>query len=142
MGTKLDFKECEACACFAVRRAARAITQIYDKHLRGTGLRASQFTVLVVLARAGQAVPMGRLAALLGVERTTLTRNLGPLESRRLVTVSSTDDRRVRHVAITERGRAALAEALPSWRKAQAAVTKRIDHVALHALSESFGAHA
>jgi DNA-binding MarR family transcriptional regulator len=64
------------------------------------------------------------------------------LESKKLVTVTSTDDRRVRHVAITERGRTALAAALPAWRKAQAAVTKRIDHVALHALSESFGARA
>ncbi len=121
--------------CFAVRRTARTITQLYDRHLRGTGLRVNQFTLLVVLALAGEAVPMGRLATLLGVERTTLTRNLQPLEAQRYVTSGSAEDRRQRRVAITERGRAAAAAALPAWRKAQAAVANRVDTGALRALS-------
>jgi DNA-binding MarR family transcriptional regulator len=135
MKTKTDFRECDDCACFAVRRAARAITQVYDRHLRGTGLRASQFGVLVVLVRAGEAMPMSRLAALLGVERTTLTRNLRPLEARRYISIRTSDDQRVRSVAITERGREAAAAAMPSWRKAQALVGKHVDSAALHALA-------
>ena len=132
---KTDFQECEDCACFAVRRAARAITQIYDRHMRGTGLRASQFTVLVVLELVGEPVPMSRLAARLGVERTTLTRNLRPLEAKRYITIRASDDQRVRTVAITERGRAAAAAAMPSWRKAQAVVGKHVDNASLHALA-------
>jgi DNA-binding MarR family transcriptional regulator len=135
VGTKPDFKECEACTCFAVRRAARAITQHYDRHLRSTGLRANQFTLLVVLVRAGEAVPMGRLAARLGLERTTLTRNLKPLEAKRWVTIRASDDHRVRRVVITERGRAAAVAALPAWRKAQASVGDRVDRVALRTLN-------
>lgn len=130
-----DFHECEACACFAVRRAARAITQIYDRHMRGTGLRASQFTVLVILELVGEPMPMSRLAARLGVERTTLTRNLRPLEAKRYITIRSSDDQRVRSVAITERGRTAAAAAMPSWRKAQALVGKHVDNASLHALA-------
>lgn len=103
--------------------------------MRGTGLRASQFTLLVVLTRAGDAVPMSRLAALLGVERTTLTRNLRPLEAKRYLSIRTSEDQRVRRVAITERGRAAAASALPAWRKAQATVGKHVDHAALHALA-------
>ena len=136
MKTKTDFQECNACACFAVRRAARAITQVYDRQMRGAGLRASQFSVLVVLIQVGEAVPMGRLAALLGVERTTLTRNLRPLEARRYISIRTSDDQRVRSVAITERGREAAAAALPFWRKAQALVGKHVDSAALHALAE------
>ncbi len=135
MSTKTDFQECDACACFAVRRAARAITQVYDRHLRATGLTANQFTVLVVLVRSGEGVPMGRLAARLGVERTTLTRNLKPLEAKRYITIRGGDDPRVRVVSITERGRAAAAAAMPAWRKAQALVGKHVDSKALHALA-------
>jgi DNA-binding MarR family transcriptional regulator len=130
-----NFHECEACSCFAVRRAARAITQLYDRHLRGTGLRANQFTLLVVLARAGDPLPMGRLASLLGVERTTLTRNLRPLEAQRFVAMRTGDDHRVRRVALTERGRAAALAALPAWRKAQSSVGEQVDNEMLHALA-------
>ena len=135
MKTNTEFLECEACACFAVRKAARAISQTYDRHLRATGLRANQFTLLVVLMRAGGAVPMGRLANLIGVERTTLTRNLKPLEAKRYITIRASDDQRVRRVEITERGRAAAKAALPAWRKAQSVVGKHVDSKALHALA-------
>ncbi len=115
--------------------AARAITQIYDGCLRGTGLRATQFTLLAVLARAGDAVPMGRLANLIGVERTNLTRNLRPLEAKRFIAIRPSEDQRVRRVEITERGRAAAAAAMPAWRKAQSVVGNHVDHEALHALA-------
>lgn len=107
------------CVCFTLRKAARAVTQMYDEALRPTGLRATQFSVLAALADAGGAT-MTELADALVMDRTTLTRNLKPLIERRLVETVRDADRRRRPVAVTATGRAALRRALPLWRKAQA----------------------
>ena len=121
-----DLSKCAECACFAIRRAARAITQHYDRMLRPSGLRATQFTLLTMLAISGPS-PLSRVADRLGMERTTLTRNLRPLVARGLVTVGGDADRRVRSIAITGAGRRALVDALPLWRRAQHAVTKQLN---------------
>lgn len=110
------------CVCFNVRRAARAITQAYDHALAPSGLRATQMTLLVALARAG-AVPFSRLAAVLGMDRTTFTRNVAPLERDGLLTMQPGPDRRVKLVAITATGRKALARAIPLWERAQRRMT-------------------
>ncbi len=110
------------CACFTLRRAARAITQLYDHALAPSGLRATQFTLLVALARAG-AVPFARLALALGMDRTTLTRNLAPLDRDGLLTMRPGQDRRVKLVEITDEGRKALAAATPLWEGAQRRIT-------------------
>lgn len=107
-----------ACACFNTRRAARAVTQLYDHALAPSGLRATQFTLLVALARAG-AVPFTRLAEVLGMDRTTLTRNIAPLERDGLLAMRPGPDRRVKLLALTERGRRTLGEAVPLWEGAQ-----------------------
>jgi DNA-binding MarR family transcriptional regulator len=83
-----------------------------------TGLRATQGTLLVALARAGD-IPVTRLAGILGMDRTTLTRNLAPLEREGLVVVRPGPDRRVTLAGITEAGRKALAAIIPLWREAQ-----------------------
>src|SRR5688572_19531801 len=106
----VDVSECRSCICFAVRRAARLVTQRYDFHLRPVGLRGTQFTVLVVLQSAGPH-PVNRLAQMLGMERTTLTRNLRPLLTLGYVSEKPGDDRRVRTVALTPGGTAAVARA-------------------------------
>lgn len=122
MGTRSDdLRECAGCACFAVRRAARAITQHYDRTLRPTGLRATQFTLLTVLSLGGS-LPLSRVADRLGMERTTLTRNLKPLLVEGLIEVGRDGDRRVRTIAITPRGRRRVAGAIPHWRAAQRAI--------------------
>jgi DNA-binding MarR family transcriptional regulator len=113
-----ELADCAGCVCSAVRRAARAITQHYDRALRPSGLRVTQFTLLVILALAGP-LPMSRVADRLGMERTTLTRNLQPLLRQGLVTVGDGADRRVRTLTLTARGRRAAAAALPHWRQAQ-----------------------
>jgi DNA-binding MarR family transcriptional regulator len=120
MATNLrdELCECASCACFAVRRAARVITQHYDRSLRSSGLRATQFTLLTVLALGGP-LSMRRVADRLGMERTTLTRNLRRLLTKKLVAIRHGDDRRVRTIAITAKGRRAAVAALPHWRKAQ-----------------------
>lgn len=105
--------------CFNLRRAARIMTRHYERYLRPVVLRATQFTLLAVLAQAGP-MPVHRLATALGLERTTLTRNLRPLESQGWLTVEERDDRRVHMVEITEAGREVARGALPAWREAHA----------------------
>jgi DNA-binding MarR family transcriptional regulator len=110
------------CACFNVRRAARAVTQLYDRVLAPTGLRATQVTLLAALARAGS-IPFARLAAILGMDRTTLSRNLAPLERDGLLTLRPGPDRRVKLATITGKGRKLLEQAIPLWQLAQRQIT-------------------
>ena len=125
------FADCRTCSCAALRRASRAVTQHYEARFRGTGLRATQFTVLVTLAQTGP-VTVSKLAGLLGLERTTLTRNLRPLEARGWVReLPDESDHRRRRVALTPAGRSAAGKALPAWRKAQATVAPILDRFGL-----------
>lgn len=117
------FTECRGCKCSALRRASRAVTQHYEASFRGTGLRATQFTVLATLAQTGP-VPLTELAKMLGLERTSLTRNLSPLEKKGFVKTQSDEDRRVRRISITTKGEKAALSALGAWRKAQATVDR------------------
>jgi DNA-binding MarR family transcriptional regulator len=109
------------CTGFGLRKAARALGRIYDEAMAPTGLRATQFNLLVALSLAGEA-PVVKVANGLGLDRTTLTRNLGPLERDGLVESVADADRRVRRVRLTERGHEALAAALPRWEQAQSRV--------------------
>jgi len=109
------------CACFNLRKAARAVTQLYDDALRPSGLRSTQFTVLQHLSDAGP-FTMSDLADALVTDRTTLTRNLKPLIDKGLVQTTVGDDRRQRSIAITDAGNDALRKALPLWRQAQTRV--------------------
>jgi DNA-binding MarR family transcriptional regulator len=111
------------CAGNGLRRASRAITQLYARILAPSGLQPTQFALLVACAVAGE-TPMTTLADALAMDRTTLTRNLRPLERQGLVRVEEGSDRRVRIVALTRKGRAALAGALPLWKKAQERVAE------------------
>ena len=120
-----EFRDCQRCLCSGLRRAARLVTQHYDRHLRPAGLRVTQFTLLAMLAQTGP-LPIGRLASGLGLERTTLTRNLGPLEAKGWVAIKEEQDRRVHSVAITSKGRAAARAAQPFWRKAQATAGAKV----------------
>lgn len=109
----------ENCVCAHLRRAARAVTSTYDEALRPLGLRATQMTLLVGLAHFDQ-VSFSRLGSVLAMDRTTLTRNIGPLEREGLVEIASDcDDARRKLLRLTLRGRETLAEALPIWRKVQ-----------------------
>jgi DNA-binding MarR family transcriptional regulator len=115
----------DVCLCHNLRRAARAMTRFYDAQLASSGLRATQFSILAA-AQARGPVTLGRLAEALAQERTTLTRNLRLLEDKGLVRSDPGQDRREHAVSITEAGGAALAAALPYWRKAQEAMAERL----------------
>ena len=113
------------CACFNIRKAARAVTQMYDEMLRKTGLRATQYSILQVTMRIGPATVM-RLAEVLVTDRTTLTRNLALLENQGFVAITEGEDRREHEVTITEGGRKVLAKAYPLWREAQEKMAGRM----------------
>jgi DNA-binding MarR family transcriptional regulator len=106
------------CTAHGVRKAARALSRIYDEAMAPAGLRGTQFDLLVALSLAAGA-PLAKVAEELGLDRTTLTRNLGPLERDGLVQSVPGDDRRVRRLRLTEKGQDALADALQHWERAQ-----------------------
>jgi DNA-binding MarR family transcriptional regulator len=113
----------DGCACKRLRGAARAVTRLYDEALRPSGLRITQFTLLVAVA-IGEPVPITRLADALGLDRTTLARDLRPLTDRGLVEIRTGDDRRTRVVRLTGQGRDALGRAYPLWQSAQARIVE------------------
>lgn len=120
-----DILKCMDCACFNLRKAARAITHLYDEMLRPTGLRTTQFTLLVA-TKMLEPITVTRLAKIGVMDRTTLTRNLRPLEKQGLVQIALGKDQRTRVVRLTPEGQKALARAFPLWKKAQARVIKEL----------------
>ena len=113
-----DNPEFQFCACATLRRATRMVTQAYDAALRPVGLRATQFNMLLVLAKRGQ-TRQSNFAAILGMDGTTLTRNLQPLLKNEWIEIDRDGDRRVRLISITRRGRNILVKAVPLWRQVQ-----------------------
>jgi len=113
------------CACASLRRAARAVSQLYEAELRPTGLRATQFTLLQVLAGRGELMH-GALGELLAIDSTTLSRTLRPLERAGLIRARPGGDRRERYWTITAAGKRRLAQVKPAWEAAQRAMRERV----------------
>ncbi|HEX4261996.1 MAG TPA: MarR family winged helix-turn-helix transcriptional regulator [Acetobacteraceae bacterium] len=112
----------DTCLCLHAQRAARALARRFDAALRPVGLTSGQFSLLMSLNRP-QPPSMGPVAALLAMDRTTLTAALKPLRRRGLVDVSlDPADRRGRILRLTDAGRALLREAVPVWEANQRAV--------------------
>lgn len=107
----------DRCLCLHVQRAARALARRFDDALRPHGLTNGQFSLLMSLNRP-EPPPMGPVAALLAMDRTTLTAALKPLERRGLVQITPDPaDRRSRILRLTDEGRKLLAAALPVWKQ-------------------------
>jgi DNA-binding MarR family transcriptional regulator len=116
----------DACLCLHVQRAARALARRFDDAFRPLGLTNGQFSLLMSLNRPEPA-SIGAVAALLAIDRTTLTANLKPLAKRGLVRVTvDPADRRGRRLTLTPAGRAALAAAVPIWKRTHAAMERRL----------------
>jgi DNA-binding MarR family transcriptional regulator len=113
------------CTCFNLRKAARAVTQMYDEFLRPSGLRATQFSLLMLIRGMGP-VRITELAEHAVMDRTTLKRNVELLEREGLVRIRPGSDARVREVSLTAAAEERLAEALPLWQRAQAHVTREL----------------
>lgn len=138
MSANRELFETTQCLCLASRRAARAITRAFDRELRAHGLRATQFTLLAVLALKGPQ-SIGALAGVLGADRTTVTRNLAVVEEASLVSIQPGEDARSRIVAITDKGRSALTGAFATWRRVQSALTDSIGDQAADSLRRLSG---
>ena len=118
-----NIAECSECTCFNLRKAARVVTLFYEDSMRPTGLRGTQFALLVHTYAMGP-IALSKLADAMATDRTTLSRNLELLEKNGLVRVEDGDDRRTRIVSITDDGRKRLSEAFPYWKKAQDGIKK------------------
>jgi DNA-binding MarR family transcriptional regulator len=114
----------DTCLCLHAQRAARALARRFDDALRPLGLTNGQFSLLTALDRPDPP-SLGSVAALLAMDRTTLTASLKPLARRRLVAVTAdADDRRMRRLRLTPAGRALLRTAVPIWTREHAALER------------------
>ena len=116
--SQLNLNGTGSCASFNFRRAARAVTRFYDQALEPFGIRSTQFTVLVGIAKT-QPTSMTALSELLSIDPTTLTRSLRLLKKQRLLSVSDRSTKRQRFLSLTRQGEQTLADSLPAWREVQ-----------------------
>ena len=122
----VDIAECmqmgQSCIGFNLRKTVRAVTQAYDDAFRPLGIRGTQFSLLAAIRVLGP-ITVTRLAEPIVMDRTTLTRNLRPLEKQGLVRISPGKDKREREVTLTTEGAKMLAQAVPMWKDVQARLT-------------------
>jgi DNA-binding MarR family transcriptional regulator len=111
--------------CATLRRATRALTQLYDDELRPTGLRATQFTILQALDLAGP-VNQKRLGQILGMDSTSLTRALEPLSRQGWIERERGEDRREWRFQLSPAGKAQFHLALPRWQRLQQRLQKQL----------------
>ena len=127
MGLDRDFSATENCVCFNLRWASRAMTKFFDAELRRHGIRATQSAILLAL-KAKESWSMAELSDALGIERTTLLRNLRPLQRDGLASSSGSGAGRGGRVelAITDKGKKQIEKIMPAWRAAQSAAVKTL----------------
>ena len=121
------------CMCASFRRAARALTHLYDEALRPVGLRATQFTIMQVLSLAGE-VSQGQLAQMLAMDSTTLTRTLQIMSREGWIAERRGEDRRERLLRLAKAGRDLFNRALPCWEKAQTQLGRQLQDKRWHEL--------
>jgi DNA-binding MarR family transcriptional regulator len=124
------------CACANLRRAARAITRLYNGELQRDGVEITQFTLLMALTQTGE-IRQGELGNLLALDSTSLTRMLQLLKKRGWVQAKEGEDRRLRIFSLTPAGRAKFQQTLPHWKRAQERVQNVLGEKAMTQLSGS-----
>jgi DNA-binding MarR family transcriptional regulator len=130
----------DSCLCLHVQRAARALARRFDAALAPLGLTQGQFSLLMSLNRP-EPPNVGSVAALLAMDRTTLTANLKPLERRHLVKIAiDKEDKRSRRLIITAAGRALLAKAFPVWKKTHAETERLVNGISADTLRDALRA--
>ena len=118
------------CLAHNLRRATRVISAHYDHAFKAAGLKSTQVSVLATIrgmTGEGQVCRMGSLAKVMRMEVSTLTRNLAVLERDGLIVIDEGDDRRVRHVSLTQEGEAKLAQIYPVWCALQQTMTDYLE---------------
>lgn len=121
--------------CFNLRKATRAVTQFYDRHLESADIRATQFTLLLTLSTSSGKT-LTEMAEGLVMDRTTLTRNLKPLEKAGFITTLKLPDRRTKGYVLTDKGRMAIEKGIPLWKKAQDQIVGQMGERYTHLLHE------
>jgi DNA-binding MarR family transcriptional regulator len=125
MSAELDMSAMENCVCFNLRWVTRKVTQFFDAEMRRHGIRPTQGTILAAL-NARDSWSMAELSDWLGMDRTTLVRNLQPLQRDGLVELGGGGRGKLVELAITAKGRNQLGKLTPAWRAAQSAVVKTL----------------
>lgn len=125
MAKELDLSAMENCVCFNLRRVTRLVTQFFDAEMRRHGIRPTQGTILASLITK-DSWTMAELSDWLGMERTTLVRNLRPLQRDGLVKVGGGGRGRLVELAITRKGRKQMEKLTPAWKSAQSAAVKTL----------------
>jgi len=125
MSKELDMSAAENCVCFNLRWVTRAVTQFFDAEMRRHGIRPTQGTILASL-KARDSWSMAELSDWLGMERTTLVRNLRPLQRDGLVRATGSGRGGRVELSITAKGRKQIEKCTPAWRSAQSAVVKTL----------------
>jgi DNA-binding MarR family transcriptional regulator len=126
------------CTCGELRKAARAITLLYDNAFKSSGLLSTQFNVLQAIYDI-DSVRISDLAGKLGMDRTTLTRNLSVLERQGFIEISQGRDHRTRIVTATQKGRRAVAKAILLWNEVQHKVKQEMGESSWHELMQNLG---
>jgi len=122
------------CACNNLRRASRAVTQFFDDTLQASGLRSTRLVILLAIMQSDTAGGIAQLARTLGMDASTLNRNLRPLKQRRLVKVEQGKTGQRKRVSLTEIGRKAIQDATPAWQNAQERVIADLGEDRYHSL--------
>ena len=125
MAKELDMSASENCVCFNLRWVTRAVTQFFDAEMRRHGIRPTQGSILASL-NAKDSWNMAELSDWLGMDRTTLVRNLGPLQRDGFVRADGGGRGRRVELAITAKGRKQIEKLTPAWKSAQSAVVKTL----------------
>lgn len=123
MSNELDFSVRRNCVCFNLRRVTRVVTQFFDVEMRRHGIRSTQGSVLAALHSTGTS-SMAELSEILGMERTTLLRNLRPLQRDGLVSVDGGGHGGRVELSLTAKGRKQIEKLAPAWTSAQRAVVQ------------------
>jgi DNA-binding MarR family transcriptional regulator len=127
-----------SCTCGELRKAARAITLLYDNALKSSGLLSTQLNVLDVICNS-DSTKISDLSGKQGMDRTTLTRNLSVLERQGFIKISPGRDHRTRIVTATQKGRNAVAKALPLWNEVQDKVKQQMGENSWCELMQNLG---
>lgn len=108
----------KTCVCFNLRKASRLLSLVYDQALKPTGIKVTQFSLMMAVA-GNSGIPIGKLARPLGMDRSTLSRNAKILENKGLIEIKEGEDRREQIFNLTEEGISLLQEAIPIWEGVQ-----------------------
>jgi len=118
-------KSISNCTNMNLRKATRLVTQAYDTEMQVAGIKSTQFTLLATLNAMGNPA-ITKLAEVMVMDRTTLSRNIKPLINKGLITSGSEQDQRVRQIGLTAEGKALLSEAMPHWQQIQDTIVERM----------------